>query len=105
MRAPSVSGAQGYKELCLAAKNEEKRLAKLKRQKYLRPTTLVSQHPSSRKPVYTNLLKSNHRRNLRKQGLNPDIATSATRLAIWHVTVEPPGQRAVIEQERGEESK
>ena len=52
MRAPSVSGAQGYKELCLAAKNEEKRLAELKkRQKYLRPTTLVSRHPSSRKPV------------------------------------------------------
>ena len=52
MRAPSVSGAQGYKEFCQAAKNEEKRLAELKkRQKYLRPTTLVSQHPSSRKPV------------------------------------------------------
>ena len=49
MRAPSVSGAQGCKELCLAAKNEEKRLAELK--KYLRPTILVSQHPSSRKPV------------------------------------------------------
>ena len=51
MRAPSVSGAQGYKELCLAAKNE-KRLAELKkRQKYLRPMTLVSKHPSSGKPV------------------------------------------------------
>ena len=52
MRAPSISGAQGYKKLCLAAKSEEKRLAELKkRQKYLRPMTLVSQHPSSRKPV------------------------------------------------------
>lgn len=37
MRAPAVSGAQGYKELCLAAKNEEKRQAELrKRQKYLK---------------------------------------------------------------------
>ena len=29
MRAPAVSGAQMYKELCLAAKNEERRLAEL----------------------------------------------------------------------------
>ena len=35
MRAPSVSGAQTYKELCLAARNEGKRLAELrKRQQY-----------------------------------------------------------------------
>ena len=35
MRAPSVSGSQTYKELCLAARNEEKRLAELrKRQQY-----------------------------------------------------------------------
>lgn len=35
MRAPSVSGSQIYKELCLAARNEEKRLAELrKRQQY-----------------------------------------------------------------------
>jgi len=49
MRAPAVSGAQGYKELCLAAKNEEKRQAELrKRQKYLKPTTpATSQHSLS----------------------------------------------------------
>ena len=36
MRAPAVSGAQSYKELCLAARNEEKRLAELRRrQQYL----------------------------------------------------------------------
>ncbi len=36
MRAAAVSGAIGYKELCLAARNEEKRLAELKkRQQYL----------------------------------------------------------------------
>ena len=35
MRAPAVSGAQSYQELCLAARNEEKRLAELrKRQQY-----------------------------------------------------------------------
>ena len=35
MRVPSVSGTQTYKELCLAARKEEKRLAKLrKRQQY-----------------------------------------------------------------------
>ena len=37
MRRPAVSGAQSYKELCAAAKNEERRLAKLqKRQHYTR---------------------------------------------------------------------
>ena len=38
MRAPGVSGAQTYQELCLASRNEEKRLAELrKRQQYQRP--------------------------------------------------------------------
>jgi len=37
MESPSVSGAQNYKELCLAAKREERRLAELKKkQQYLR---------------------------------------------------------------------
>ena len=37
MRAAAVSGAQSYKALCLAALNEEKRLAELKkRQQYLK---------------------------------------------------------------------
>ena len=40
MHAPAVSGAQSYKELCLAARNEEKRLAELcKRQQYLQSRT------------------------------------------------------------------
>ena len=30
-RAPAISGAQSYQELCIAAKNEERRLAELKR--------------------------------------------------------------------------
>ena len=35
MRSPSVSGALSYQELCMAAKNEEKRQAELKkRQEY-----------------------------------------------------------------------
>ena len=39
MRSPTVSGSHEYSELCLAAKNEEKRLATLKkRQQYHRPT-------------------------------------------------------------------
>ena len=42
-RAPAVSGAQGYKELCLAARNEEKRLAELrKRQQYLKSSSTPS---------------------------------------------------------------
>ena len=35
MRAPAVSGSTKYQELCVSAKNEEKRLAELrKRQQY-----------------------------------------------------------------------
>lgn len=49
MRGPAVSGAQTYKELCLAAKNEEKRLAELKkRQKYLKPQTPAPTRPTRR---------------------------------------------------------
>ena len=29
MEAPAVPGSHGYKELCLASKNEEKRLVKM----------------------------------------------------------------------------
>ena len=37
MKAPAVSGAQTYPELCMAAKNEEKRQAELKKwQEYIR---------------------------------------------------------------------
>ena len=31
MESPAVSGAQNYKELCLVAKREERRLAELKK--------------------------------------------------------------------------
>ena len=47
MQAAAVSGAQGYKELYLAARNEEKRLAELvKRQEYLKPAD-VCRHDAS----------------------------------------------------------
>jgi len=37
MELPSVSGSQNYRELCVAAKKEERRLAELKKkQQYLR---------------------------------------------------------------------
>ena len=39
VKNPSVSGSQSYKELCMAAKNEEKRMAELhRRQQYQNPT-------------------------------------------------------------------
>ena len=47
MRAPAVSGAQTYQELCLAARNEEKRLTELrKRQQYQK----ASPSPGSLRP-------------------------------------------------------
>lgn len=46
MQASVMSGAQTYQELCVAALNEEKRLAELrKQQQYL--------HPLSKKPAET----------------------------------------------------
>lgn len=41
MKAPAVSVAHGYRQLCLAARNEEKRLAELgKQRQYCRPTMM-----------------------------------------------------------------
>ena len=51
MQAPAVSGAQMYQELCLAARNEEKRLAELKRQQYLKPSTQPPNKLTDRKPT------------------------------------------------------
>ena len=49
MKGPAVSGARGYQELCIAARNEEKRLADLKRRheyaKLLQPTTQLPTKP------------------------------------------------------------
>lgn len=43
MKAPAVSGAQDYKQLCLAARNEEQRLSELeKRQQYAETSSAPS---------------------------------------------------------------
>ena len=48
MRAPGVSGARTYQELCLASRNEEKRLAELrKRQQYQKPVV----GPAPQRPI------------------------------------------------------
>ena len=53
LRGPAVSGALGYKELCVAAKGEERRLLELKkRQAYLRQGN--SQPGNIPKPTTTN---------------------------------------------------
>ena len=52
MKAPAVSGAQTYPELCMADKNEEKRQAELKKQQeYQRPTAASPAAHSFRKPL------------------------------------------------------
>ena len=56
MKSSAVSGAQTYQELCIAAKNEEKRLAELKkRHQYLMPSQQrkVSELPVSRESLAT----------------------------------------------------
>ena len=53
LRGPAVSGALGYKELCVAAKGEERRLLELKkRQAYMRQGS--SQPSNIPKPTATN---------------------------------------------------
>ena len=50
-KAPAISGAQNYRELCIAAKNEERRLAELKRRKqYIRSETPQHFTRSSEQP-------------------------------------------------------
>ena len=45
MESPLVSGAQSYRELCIAAKKEERRLAELqKNQQYLKSETSTKRH-------------------------------------------------------------
>ena len=46
MKAPSVSGAQTYKQLCLAAKNEEKRLAELKKRQHYSTPQATTPNPA-----------------------------------------------------------
>ena len=41
MSAPAVSGVQSYKASCLAAKNEERRLAELRKRKQYRKTPIT----------------------------------------------------------------
>ena len=51
MESPTVSGAQNYKELCLAAKREERRLAELKKkQQYLKGERLLANSSANRPP-------------------------------------------------------
>ena len=49
MESPSLSGAENYKELCLAAKREERRLGELKRkQQYLKADRAQTSSPVSK---------------------------------------------------------
>ena len=51
MESPAVSGAQNYKELCVAAKREERRLAELQRkQQYLKARNMQESGPTKKFP-------------------------------------------------------
>ena len=59
MRAPAVSGAQSYRKLCLAARNEEKRPAELrKRQQYQRASS-SSSSPRTNRPTESKMVAAN----------------------------------------------
>ena len=65
-RAPPISGAQSYQELCIAAKNEERRLAELKRKKqYARGYSSQNQaNKTNQQHQPPQLRKDNQRGNL-----------------------------------------
>ena len=44
MKAPAVSGAREYQELCITAKNEEHCLTELNKRQYLQEVSLLSIH-------------------------------------------------------------
>ena len=92
MRSPSVSGALTYKQLCMSAKNEERRQTKLrKRQDYLKQTTLS---PTPKKRVVYPLIIRLEANPFNRQRLQWTVrlggATNATRLVTWLKTVEYP---------------
>ena len=97
MKAPAVSGARDYQELCTAAKNEERRLNELiKQQQYSRDSAIVDgQHRKQNKLVQgkppqgdSNPMRSNNGRNsgTHNNPREPAIPTStatAKRSYIW----------------------
>ena len=93
MRAPAVSGAQIYQELCLATHNKEKRLTELwKRQQYQKASPSMGSLRPNQRPAdsrSTELTPSRH--NLQSCG----DATCATRQATWPTSApsESRGQK------------
>ena len=63
MKSPGVSGAQSYRDLCIAARNEEKRQVELrKKQKY------GARAPTSNGVVSSGVMPSGHNRTSRARG-------------------------------------
>eukprot|EP00731_Ephydatia_muelleri_P016088 Em0009g512a len=59
MKAPAVSGATSYKELCVAAKNEERRLKELQKREHYGKIG----HPTPREPTRSNVVKPAEKTN------------------------------------------
>ena len=107
MKAPAVSGAQGYRQLCLAARNEEMRLAELgKRRQYRKQSTAIAdrpskpseprgtaQPPSGTLPVPGAQSNSGSPRRCFKCGLVGHMARNCTTRRAHHQPVGPPPTR------------
>ena len=73
MESPAISGAQNYKELCVAAKREERMLAELKRkQQYLKAQNISESGPTKRfqSQVYRRAYQSSN--NYKQAGSKSD---------------------------------
>ena len=97
MKAPAVSGSHGYKELCLASRNEERRLAELaKRRQYSKPSrtslSVKNQHDQSSKDQGT----KSPSELLNPQGQQQEESRSTTHYTCnqpVHLSRECPSQR------------
>ena len=105
MEAPTVSGSHGYQELCLAARNEEKRLAELAKRRWhhktsVPPKTFCNQggqttSSQDRPPILLIDPGTSRRSNRKSEAFLQRHAITADSLAIWHGNVHPEEQRAV----------
>ena len=104
MRGPAVSGSQNYKELCVAARGEEHRLAALQQRHQLKPPTETSGRSKKPDAGQTNSRGSNQDTTSslsRKQA--PSSVVSETQVICYNCGM--PGHMAKNCRQRKQESK
>ncbi len=98
MKAPAVSGAQTYPQLCMSAKNEERRQAEIrKRQEYHRPNPSPALRPPRESPnaASTGQPLTRPAPKQQTQRSQDSRCTSAGVQLTWQGSAGSPGRKAV----------